>query len=171
MLATPATGPTELPRGSEWSFEVKWDGVRALADTTSGALRLWSRQEREITLAYPELAEITQPPDGTAIRVLFQNLQRKETGRILEDVFLMRPKLFQKPLPQPRHLTRAVIKIAKLLSEPLAHRLHFRLECLKRPPTSRSDKVNHLHRRRAISQPFQCHVVIPNGTGSVRNTA
>ena len=56
MLATPATGPAELPRGPEWAFEVKWDGVRALADTTSGRLRLWSRNEREITPAYPELA-------------------------------------------------------------------------------------------------------------------
>jgi bifunctional non-homologous end joining protein LigD len=56
MLATPATGPTELPRGPQWSYEVKWDGVRSLADTTSGVLRLWSRQEREITSAYPELA-------------------------------------------------------------------------------------------------------------------
>jgi bifunctional non-homologous end joining protein LigD len=56
MLATPATGPAELPRGPEWAFEVKWDGVRALADTTSGHLRLWSRNEREITPAYPELA-------------------------------------------------------------------------------------------------------------------
>ena len=36
MLATPATGPAELPRGPEWSYEVKWDGVRALADTTVG---------------------------------------------------------------------------------------------------------------------------------------
>ena len=42
--------------GREWAYEVKWDGVRALADTTSGRLRLWSRNEREITAAYPELA-------------------------------------------------------------------------------------------------------------------
>ncbi|WP_426595930.1 non-homologous end-joining DNA ligase [Cellulomonas sp. McL0617] len=63
MLATPATGPTELPRGSQWSFEVKWDGVRALADTTSGDLRLWSRQEREITPAYPELAGLAALDD------------------------------------------------------------------------------------------------------------
>lgn len=64
MLATPATGPTELPRGSQWSFEVKWDGVRALADTTSGGLRLWSRQEREITPAYPELAGLAAIDDA-----------------------------------------------------------------------------------------------------------
>src|SRR3954447_12073313 len=64
MLATPATGPAELPRGSQWSYEVKWDGVRALADTTSGVLRLWSRQEREITLAYPELAALVSVDDA-----------------------------------------------------------------------------------------------------------
>ena len=56
MLATPATGPAELPRGPEWAYEVKWDGVRALADTTSDRLRLWSRNEREITAAYPSCA-------------------------------------------------------------------------------------------------------------------
>lgn len=64
MLATPATGPTELPRGPQWSYEVKWDGVRALSDTTSGALRLWSRQEREITPAYPELAGLVAVQDA-----------------------------------------------------------------------------------------------------------
>ena len=66
MLATPTTGPTGLPRGPEWAFEVKWDGVRALADTTSGALRLWSRNEREITAAYPELAGLAALP-GTVL--------------------------------------------------------------------------------------------------------
>ncbi|WP_369751695.1 non-homologous end-joining DNA ligase [Cellulomonas sp. URHD0024] len=59
----PPTGPTELPRGSQWSYEVKWDGVRALADTTTGVLRLWSRQEREITVAYPELAGLAAIDD------------------------------------------------------------------------------------------------------------
>ena len=55
MLATPATGPASSRAGPGWAFEVKWDGVRALADTTAGALRLWSRNEREVTAAYPEL--------------------------------------------------------------------------------------------------------------------
>ena len=64
MLATPATGPAELPRGPGWAYEVKWDGVRALADTTSGRLRLWSRNEREITPAYPELAGLAAVPDA-----------------------------------------------------------------------------------------------------------
>jgi bifunctional non-homologous end joining protein LigD len=56
MLATPLAAGRSLPTGPEWAFEVKWDGVRALADTRGGTLRLLSRSEREITAAYPELA-------------------------------------------------------------------------------------------------------------------
>ncbi len=58
MLATGADPRAGLPSGPEWAFEVKWDGVRALADTTRGTLRLVSRSERDITVAYPELASL-----------------------------------------------------------------------------------------------------------------
>lgn len=56
MLATRSPEPGQLPRGEDWSYEVKWDGVRVLADTTGGSLRLWSRASRQVTAAYPELA-------------------------------------------------------------------------------------------------------------------
>lgn len=55
MLATPAPAPAALPHGPQWLFEVKWDGVRVLADVRAGALRLSSRNERDVTAAYPEL--------------------------------------------------------------------------------------------------------------------
>ena len=55
MLATRAADRTALPRGDAWSYEVKWDGVRVLADTTSGTLRLWARSGRDVTVTYPEL--------------------------------------------------------------------------------------------------------------------
>ena len=49
-------GPGELPRPERgWSFEVKWDGVRAIAYVKPGRLRLESRNLREITDAYPEV--------------------------------------------------------------------------------------------------------------------
>ncbi|HEX5332599.1 MAG TPA: non-homologous end-joining DNA ligase [Cellulomonas sp.] len=56
MLATRAAGRSDLPTGPDWVFEVKWDGVRALADTTRGPLHLLSRTGRDITVTYPELA-------------------------------------------------------------------------------------------------------------------
>lgn len=58
MLATRVAGPGELPTGADWVYEVKWDGVRVLADTTRGSLRLLSRNGRDVTVAYPELASL-----------------------------------------------------------------------------------------------------------------
>ncbi len=46
----------ELPADErEWSFEVKWDGVRAIAYVKPGRLRLESRNLNEITDHYPEI--------------------------------------------------------------------------------------------------------------------
>jgi bifunctional non-homologous end joining protein LigD len=43
------------PDPERWSFEVKWDGVRAIAYAQPGRLRLESRNLNEITDAYPEV--------------------------------------------------------------------------------------------------------------------
>ena len=64
MLATRAADRTGLPRGDEWSYEVKWDGVRVLADTTSGGLRLRARSGRDVTVSYPELAGLAAWPSA-----------------------------------------------------------------------------------------------------------
>ena len=42
MLATPAPRP---PTGPQWSHEVKWDGMRILADVHAGRVRLATRAE------------------------------------------------------------------------------------------------------------------------------
>jgi bifunctional non-homologous end joining protein LigD len=43
------------PDEEQWAFEVKWDGVRAIAYVQPGRLRLESRNGNEVTDAYPEL--------------------------------------------------------------------------------------------------------------------
>src|SRR5258708_867049 len=55
MLARTGTLPAE---DAGWAFEIKWDGVRAIAYSTPGELRLASRNLNEITDSYPELARI-----------------------------------------------------------------------------------------------------------------
>src|SRR2546423_4947118 len=51
-----ATLSTRLPPDEDaWAYEVKWDGVRAIAYCEGGHLRLESRTLREITAHYPEL--------------------------------------------------------------------------------------------------------------------
>ena len=55
MLATLAEHPFSDPN---WLFEIKWDGVRALAWVEGGAVRLRSRNNVDITSRYPELAAL-----------------------------------------------------------------------------------------------------------------
>ena len=53
MMARPST---ELPPNpGRWSFEIKWDGVRAIAYVQPGRLRLESRNLNEVTDSYPEV--------------------------------------------------------------------------------------------------------------------
>jgi bifunctional non-homologous end joining protein LigD len=57
MLAR--TGP--LPTDEHaWAYEIKWDGVRAIAYSTPGELRLESRNLKAITGQYPELARLNR---------------------------------------------------------------------------------------------------------------
>lgn len=56
MLAT--AGP--LPAGPDWAYELKWDGVRVLADITVERLRLSSRTDADVTVAYPELRGLAE---------------------------------------------------------------------------------------------------------------
>src|SRR6202795_988891 len=55
MLATIGDHPFSDPN---WLFEIKWDGVRALAWIDDGALTLRARNGAEITGRYPELAAL-----------------------------------------------------------------------------------------------------------------
>ena len=56
ILPMMARSASTLPREQKrWSFEVKWDGVRALAYAQPGRLRLESRNLNDITAAYPEV--------------------------------------------------------------------------------------------------------------------
>ncbi len=52
MLARPGQLP---PDEQQWSFEVKWDGVRAIAYVQPGRLRLESRNLNDVTDHYPEV--------------------------------------------------------------------------------------------------------------------
>ena len=53
MLATSGTLPSD---DAGWAYEMKWDGLRALAFVSGGQVRLTSRTTRDITFVYPELA-------------------------------------------------------------------------------------------------------------------
>jgi bifunctional non-homologous end joining protein LigD len=87
MLARAGKLPTDE---RNWSFEVKWDGVRAIAYVQPGRLRLESRNLREITEGYPEVRGLVEDLgmreavfDGEVValdengRPSFERLQRR----------------------------------------------------------------------------------------------
>src|SRR5215475_2624064 len=55
MLATSRVLPTD--HGHFWA-EMKWDGVRAVVYLDRGAVRVMTRNDREVLVSYPELAEL-----------------------------------------------------------------------------------------------------------------
>ena len=61
MLAVKAD---EIPVGGEWMFEVKWDGVRALAYISKGKTLLRSRKGDDISAQYPELKGLAKEIQG-----------------------------------------------------------------------------------------------------------
>jgi bifunctional non-homologous end joining protein LigD len=54
MLASPGSVEA-LDDIQEWAFEMKWDGIRAIAEVSGGGIRLMSRNGIDVTGSYPEL--------------------------------------------------------------------------------------------------------------------
>ena len=77
MLAT--TGPLPSDDG-RWAYEIKWDGVRAIAFVDGGRLRLQARSGRDITPRYPELRPLAEALAGREV-VLDGEVVAFEDGR------------------------------------------------------------------------------------------
>ena len=74
-----ATKGSHVPTGPEWLHEVKWDGMRVLADIRDGHLTLTSRAGNDVTASYPELAPLADlyddmlaAIDGAKKQILFE---------------------------------------------------------------------------------------------------
>ncbi len=58
-----ATKGDHVPSGADWSHEVKWDGMRVLVDRAPDRLRIWSRNENDVTVSFPELHALANVSD------------------------------------------------------------------------------------------------------------
>jgi bifunctional non-homologous end joining protein LigD len=55
----------DLPRDDGWTFEIKWDGMRAIACLDrDGTTRLWSGNQIDITHRFPELVDLHAAMEG-----------------------------------------------------------------------------------------------------------
>jgi ATP-dependent DNA ligase len=63
MLAVPAA-PFD---STEYSFELKWDGIRALTTVETMGWHMWGRQRVDYTTRYPEFDVLCRLPVGTLV--------------------------------------------------------------------------------------------------------
>lgn len=61
MMAT--AGAAADLQGSDWQFELKWDGVRAVIVADEKKIRIFSRNGNDVSATYPELTDRTCWPD------------------------------------------------------------------------------------------------------------
>ena len=52
-------------RGRAWSYEMKWDGVRAVVYVDGGRARVMTRNDREVLAQYPELRALAESMGST----------------------------------------------------------------------------------------------------------
>ena len=66
MLATAGTA-ADIDDETCWSFEMKWDGYRAICQVTDQGTRLYSRNGKDLSASFPELAELDQLAPAGAV--------------------------------------------------------------------------------------------------------
>ena len=134
MLATPTS---TLPVGPDWTYEVKWDGYRVIAEKDGTRVRLISRNGKDLTRSYPGVVKavasirpshvvldgelVAIGPDG---RPSFQALQHRTDLTVVYYAFdllvLNHESWIDRPLDDRRkRLATVVAKSSVLLSEPL----------------------------------------------------
>jgi len=130
----------KLPEGEQWSYEVKWDGYRALLLKSGDRVRLVSRKENDLTTTYPTIEDAgrklkaeTAILDGEIVALdakgkpSFQALQHRSAHRNYAIVFyafdllyLNGQDLTRLPLSERRKRLPSIVKGSGiLLSEPL----------------------------------------------------
>lgn len=76
-----ATLSEVLPTGEGWAYEMKWDGVRALAVVERGAVRLTSRNGNDVTVAYPEIQHLSAQLGSAGVMLDGEIVAADEEGR------------------------------------------------------------------------------------------
>jgi DNA ligase D-like protein (predicted ligase) len=104
MLAATIPEPFDSP---DHIFEVKWGGVRAIAEVADGRVRLHGRNLRDLTPLYPELAVL-----GRAIRAERAVVDGEIVAwgaEQLPSFELLRPRLLQPDTPVPARRQSPVV--------------------------------------------------------------
>ena len=69
LAAMEARSVDEIPRGSEWQYEPKWDGFRCLLSRDGDRVELRSKSGGDLTRYFPELVDAARRLKATAFRL------------------------------------------------------------------------------------------------------
>jgi bifunctional non-homologous end joining protein LigD len=136
MLAASATA---LPVGPAWTYEVKWDGYRALAVRDDARVQIVSRNEKSLTRDFPTVVSALAAVkakrfvlDGEVValdahgRPSFQALQHRATAGLavvyyaFDVLSIGDESLLRTPLEERRQQLRKLLRDSRVfLSEPL----------------------------------------------------
>ena len=145
MMSSPkpmlAHSADELPAGREWTYEVKWDGYRAIAAKDGNRVKLVSRNQKDLTRDYPTIAAAVAALSTSSVqldgeivaldasgRPSFQALQHRSTKGLtlvfvaFDVLTIDGESLLKQPLDARRRRLRSVFAGAPhllMLSEPL----------------------------------------------------
>lgn len=102
MLASLGTVDTVHRHEDDWAFEMKWDGIRAIATVqaatkdSAGAVTLTSRNGKDMTATYPELVELASCVDIDCVVdgeiVALGPSNRPDFGRLQQRMGLTKPR-------------------------------------------------------------------------------
>lgn len=128
MLATAATADG-VDFSTSWSFEMKWDGMRAMAGVAGGTVRIASRSGRDVTQQYPELQELASlAADGSVLDgeiVALDKSGRPNFGLLQRRMKLSKPQDIaraMKTVPVQLILFDALQTSAGSVVQPLQHK-------------------------------------------------
>jgi len=129
-----ATSGSQVPRGKDWTYEVKWDGYRALAVKSPNGVRLISRNQKDLTSDYPTIASaVGELPIGDIVldgeivaldaegRPSFQALQHRRSSTLalvyyaFDLLEIDGASLLRAPLEERRRRLRALVRRSPLL--------------------------------------------------------
>ena len=99
-----------------WAYEMKWDGVRALAYVEDGRVRLFSRSGKEVTAAYPELAGLADAVAAAPCVLDGEVVAFDEAGRPRFEA--LQPRMHQRDPRKVRRLM-GVVPVTYLLFDVL----------------------------------------------------
>src|SRR5260370_20426015 len=122
MLAIQAT-PFD---SDDYLFEVKWDGVRALAAVEQDSWSLWGRHGVDYTSRYPELAVLQRFPSGTVVdgELVALDRGRADLPALVRRHLRQRPQLGDYAAAHLCYVLFDLLSLRgqPLLKEPLIHR-------------------------------------------------